>query len=71
MATKNKYCEFHNEVMTSEGLEEAKRECSNDPTCSRFYYDCGTKGYYKCTASTDLSSSGCGSVVYTKGNHHP
>ena len=72
MTIKNKYCEFHYEVMTSAGLDDAKRECSNDPTCSRFYHDCGTKGYYKCsTTSPALSPSGCGSIVYTKGNHHP
>ena len=71
MATKNKYCDPHYEIMASAGLDEAKGECSNDPTCSMFYYDCGTKEYYKCTASSDLASSGCGSIVYTKGNHHP
>ena len=70
MTIKNKYCEFHYEVMTSAGLDDAKRECSNDPTCSGFYYNCYSKKYYKCTASSVLLSSGCGSIIYTKGNRH-
>ena len=74
MVTKNKYCDYYNNTaMTSVGLDEAKGECSNDPTCSRFYYHCNTKRYYKCLESQmfGLSRTGCGSIVYTKGNHHP
>lgn len=68
MATNNKYCNLYEE-MTSSRLDEAKQECLNDPTCSRFLYSCSTQKYYKCTASSGLSFSGCGSIVYTKGNH--
>ena len=70
VATQNTYCDDHDISMTSAGLDEAKRECLNDPKCSRFYYDCSAKKYYKCLASNGQSSSGCGSIVYTKGNHH-
>ena len=67
--TQNKYCDT-GISMTSAELDDAKGECSNDPYCSRFYYDCSSLKFYKCPASSGLSSSGCGSIVYTKGNHH-
>ena len=61
--------------MTSSTLDEAKEECSNDPTCTMFYRHCpeglftGGDDYRKCNVSSVIRSSACGSIVYTKGNH--
>ena len=53
--------------MTSSTIDEAKEECSNDPTCTMFYKHCANDDYRKCNVSSVIRSSACGSIVYTKG----
>ena len=67
----NKFCSPLNMQlqMTSTTLDEAIEECFDDPFCKRFYYDgCDIK-YFKCTDTAQIKDSGCGSIVYTRGNH--
>ena len=68
----NKFCSPLNMQlqMTSTTLDRAKEECWGDPSCTRFYYDGCDFNYRKCSDTAQIKDSGCGSIVYTRGNYH-
>ena len=55
--------------MTSKNTVDARKECLDDLSCQMFYDSCG-KGetFYFCTDTSHLYTSGCGSILYKKGN---
>ena len=59
--------------MQATTLDDAKVECSNDATCTRFYSRCAdspdppsAQEYYKCETTSLIGSSGCESRLYDK-----
>ena len=59
--------------MQATTLDEARVECSNDATCTRFYSRCAdspnppsAQEYYKCETASVIGSSGCESRLYDK-----
>ena len=55
--------------MKSNSLYDAKQECQNNPSCKRFYNNCGDGiAFYLCEDSSSDIYSQCGSVLYSGGN---
>ena len=59
--------------MQATTLNDARVECSNDATCTRFYSRCAdspdppsAQEYYKCETASVIGSSGCESRLYDK-----
>ena len=59
--------------MQATTLDDAKVECSNDATCTRFYSRCAdspdppsAQEYYRCETASLIGSSGCKSRLYDK-----
>ena len=59
--------------MQATTLDDARVECSNDATCTRFYSRCAdspdppsAQEYYKCETASLIGSSGCESRLYDK-----
>ena len=59
--------------MQATTLDDARVECSNDATCTRFYSRCAdspdppsAQEYYKCETASVIGSSGCESRLYDK-----
>ena len=50
-----------------ENLAEAKRECSGIPDCGVIQDTCGRGNFYYCLKDTDIVTSDCGSILYTRG----
>ena len=60
----NYYC-YPTTDMTSIHLNDAKKECQDNPSCHMFYHVCGRGSKFKfCTDASTESSSACGAVLY-------
>ena len=66
---KNDYYCGNASPMKSNSLYDAKQECQNNPSCKRFYNNCGDGiAFYLCEDSSSDIFSHCGSVLYSGGN---
>ena len=64
------YCEDPRITMTSTNVNDAKKECTNNPSCHMFYKGCEEgAGYYACRDSSTEFSLPCGELLYKKYNN--
>ena len=61
----NHFCK-PNDKMASKNLNDAKKECSNDPSCRMFFESCGKVSYYRCSDSASVILSVCSATLYRK-----
>ena len=55
-----------NDKMASKNLNDAKKECSKNPSCSMFFESCGKVSYYRCSDSASVIPSVCSATLYRK-----
>jgi len=57
--------------MSSTNLEDAKKECTGNPSCTMFYSWCQINQYFSCTSSSEMIQTFCTSIVYKKHECQP
>ena len=70
--TNGHYCEGPNvshQLLNEQNVIDAKEWCQRNSSCIGIYDRCGQgKIFNYCTKENKISSSCCGSILYTKGN---
>ena len=72
MTTHDKYCSPFLHYLTSQNVNDAKKECLDNPSCHMFYHMGGSGSLFRaCEAKSSVKASSGGSILYTKqGNKH-
>ena len=67
MTTLDKWCDPKLHWMKSQNLNDAKKECLDNPSCDMFYDQKGAgTDFGACGVTASIRSSSIGSILYTK-----